>query len=254
MTRSPRRHRPIDVKPWLKFFRVVNLPTVPGDVLAGAAVVWTLLGGGGNGVVVTRVFLAALSAVAAYLFGLADNDIVGAKTDGPERPIPAGEISVGAARLARGLCLGLVLLVGAAADLPPAWWVTMCALVASIVVYNRTKAWFLMGLCRGLNFLCGVVVLFPFSEFLRLTGGQLLVVVGLFILWTLSVAGITKYSEGEEANPMKRRMVGILIGSLIYLQLLVLVLFPIRPFLVTGAFLLLALRLLRRVLPEVSAS
>ena len=32
--------------PWLRFFRIVNLPTVPGDVLAGALAMIAGLGAG----------------------------------------------------------------------------------------------------------------------------------------------------------------------------------------------------------------
>ena len=76
------------VSSWLRFFRVVNLPTVPGDVLVGAA---AALCWGGCGVAsahaVERMALAAVSSCFFYLFGLADNDIVGAATDSG-RPIP----------------------------------------------------------------------------------------------------------------------------------------------------------------------
>ena len=70
------------VSSWLKLFRVVNLPTVPGDVLVGAA---ATLAWGGCGIAsahaVERIALAALASVFFYLFGLADNDIVGAAKD-----------------------------------------------------------------------------------------------------------------------------------------------------------------------------
>lgn len=239
------------MRAWLKLFRVVNLPTVPGDVLAGASVVWAGAEDGFAG-----LFLAALASVAAYLFGLADNDVVGAKTkaDGAERPIPAGEISLAAARLARGICLGFVPIFGAVANLRPEWWLVMSALIAAIVFYNRTKDCVLMGLCRGFNFLSGVAVVFPVLGGGRISDRGICLIGGFFLLWTVFIAAVTKFSEGEGADPRRRKTVGILIGSLIYLQLLVMILFPVRAFLVAGAFLLLALRLSKRLLPEVSAS
>ena len=239
------------MKAWLRLFRVVNLPTVPGDVLAGASVVWASAESG-----VLTPLLAALASVSAYLFGLADNDIVGAQTkaDGAERPIPAGEISLAAARLARGICLGFVLILGAVADLRPEWWLVMAALVAAIVAYNRTKNCVLMGLCRGFNFLSGVAVVLPVLGGGRIPVRGIWLIGGFFLLWTAFIAAVTKFSEGEEADSRRRKLVGILIGSLIYLQLLVMLLFPVRAFLVAGAFLLLALRLSKRLLPEVSAS
>ena len=73
------------ILPWLRFFRVVNLPTVPGDVLVGASVV-TALSTHATGM--SRLLCAAcLVSVFMYMFGLAQNDILGAKTD-VGRPIP----------------------------------------------------------------------------------------------------------------------------------------------------------------------
>ena len=52
----------------------------------------------------------------------------------------------------------------------------------------------------------------------------------------------------------KKRRVGFLIGAIVYLQLIALIVFPVKPFLVAGAVLLIVLRLMKRFLPEVSAS
>lgn len=237
------------MKGWLKLFRVVNLPTVPGDVLAGASVVWASAAGG-----CLCLLFAVLASVAAYLFGLADNDIVGAKTDGPARPIPAGEITLAAARIARGICLGIVLILGAIANLRPEWWIVMAALIAAIFAYNRTKNCVLMGLCRGFNFMSGAAVLLPVLGGERFPVHRICLIGGLFLLWTVFIAAVTKFSEGEEMDARRRKTVGILIGGLIYLQLLVMIFFPVKAFLVADAFLLLVLRLSRRFLPEVSAS
>ncbi len=236
---------------WLKFFRIVNIPTVPGDVLAGASVAWTCLGPTACSTL-ARPFYAALASIAIYLFGMADNDIVGAPTDDASRPIPAGALTLTAAKIARTLCLASVLIIGALANLPSEWWITIALLTAAIISYNRTKLALLMGLCRGLNFLSGIAVVVPF-----LSGGlppkaDLIWMTALFLLWTLFITFVTKYSEGEHLDPRRKQIVGILIGALIYLQLIVLVLFPVRSFLITGAALLIALRLMKKSLPEVS--
>ena len=236
------------IKPWLKFFRVVNLPTVPGDVLVGAAA----SGCGGeislSGLEPASPLIAACAgSVFLYLFGLADNDIVGAETD-KGRPLSDGTISLGAARIARGLCLLAVLVAGSLANLPPAWWIVAFALAVAVVVYNRTKWCVAMGLCRGLNVLCGGgAVLKSGLE----SASPLWVCVAL---WALYIAAVTKYSEGEEMDDEKKRRVGFLIGAIIYLQLIALLVFPIKPLLIAGAVLLIVLRLMRRFLPEVSAS
>ena len=64
------------MKAWFRFFRVVNLPTVPGDIWVGAVAVWF-----GAGIICdygTPLFNATIAGGLLYMFGLADNDIVGA--------------------------------------------------------------------------------------------------------------------------------------------------------------------------------
>jgi len=259
------------IRPWLRFFRVVNLPTVPGDVLVGAAMVSfggkpaNVLATSGEAAssplvgIVLPLSAACLASVCLYMFGLADNDIVGAKKD-EDRPIPDGEISLGAARVARGLCLFAVLIVASLVNLPPSWWIAAFALAVAIVIYNRTKWAILMGLCRGLNVVCGGAVLCA-----SLTSGEdaasPLWVGVCALVWALYITAVTKYSEGEEMDPVKRQRVGILIGAIVYLQLGALLLaYELSPTIVTrnlllaGAGLLVLLRLMKRFLPGVSAS
>ena len=202
------------VHAWLRLFRVVNLPTVPGDVFAGAALAsctspempdWCALAA------------ASLASVLLYMFGLADNDIVGAAID-TDRPIPQGLISLRAAHVARALCLLVAIGLGLVARLPQTWWPVAGGLTLAIIIYNRTKWPLMMGLCRGVNlvlgaaaigdlqgdFLCAVM---PFPVFFA------------FLLFTAYIAAVTKYSEGEEKDPARKRRVGRLIGALVWLQL-----------------------------------
>ena len=251
------------MSPWLRFFRVVNLPTVPGDVLVGAA---ATLCWGGCGVAaehaVERMALAVVSSVFLYLFGLADNDIVGAATD-KGRPLPDGEISPGAARIARGTCLALgfgSIAVGGA-YLASAM-ATALALVAAIMTYNRTKRALLMGLCRGLNVLLGASAIVPplfLPRALFRAPHVVAVPLAVAAVWSVYIAAVTKYSEGEERDPERKRYVGALIGGIVYLQLVALIAFALvrpanRGFLVAGAVLLVALRVVKTLFPKVSAS
>ena len=238
---------------WLKLFRVVNLPTVPGDVLVGAA---SVLCWGADAAISSRyaqvIAAASLASVFLYMFGLVDNDIVGAKGD-RGRPIPDGEISIGAARIARGLCLFAALIVGAAANLQSDWWIASFLLAMSVVVYNRTKLSLFMGLCRGLNVLSGAVVV-------GMCGIELAALALVApLVWTLYITVVTWYSTGEENDPDKKRRVGLLVGGIVYLQLAALIYLTMKgasvmPLLVTGAVLLVVLRLMKRLLPRVSAS
>lgn len=241
------------VHPWLRLFRVVNLPTVPGDVLVGAGLMsffsWRMPSP-------AQLCCAAAASVFLYMFGLVDNDIVGAKGD-KGRPIPDGEISIGAARLARGLCLFAALIAASTGNLPRFWWPTALVLAVSIVVYNRMKWSVFMGLCRALNVACGVASV----EIVATQGdGRLVYPVAVVAgLWFLYIWAVTKYSEGEEIDPGKKRLVGMFVGGVVYLQLLVLIVITLvdasaMPLLVAGAVLLVLLRLMKRLLPRVSAS
>ena len=120
-------------------------------------------------------------------------------------------------------------------------------------------AW-LMGCCRGLNLLTGAAAVL--GGVASVAPAKMIAPVALALLWSLYIGGVTKYSEGEETDPHKRAAVGALIGALVYLQLGALVIFALRctqlsvtrPLLLSGAAMLLALRLVRRLLPKVSAS
>ncbi len=236
---------------WLALFRIVNLPTVPGDVLVGAAsaVTFQLCA---PEVPVDWLVGAAIASSLIYLFGLIDNDIAGAVTD-RDRPIPDGLVSLAAARIVRGLCCLLVIVTGLVVHLPPVWWGVAFTLLLACVVYNRTKNVALMGLCRGLNVATGLAAVGVASlSWLALLAPA---------LWTVYIAAVTKYSEGEEHDSFRKALVGQLIGALVYFQLLLLLVFYLvrpaaatRGMLLAGAFLLIALRLSRRLFPKVSAS
>ena len=139
---------------------------------------------------------AGAAALGLYMFGLADNDIVGALADGPERPIPRGDISMRAARVARALCLIGAGAAGAYARLPPAWWVSALAVALAVVAYNRAKSKWLMGLCRGLSVACGAFAVWRPACGWRAIGALACLVGG----WTLYIAAVTKLSEGEERD------------------------------------------------------
>ena len=241
---------------WLKLFRVVNLPTVPGDVLVGVAL-WPCFAGLGLSASRTAALVGA--SVFLYLFGLVDNDIVGAKTD-KGRPIPNGEISLGVACLARFLCLAAAIGIALGFRLPGLWWPMAFSLLVSVVLYNRTKWSFLMGVCRALNLGCGVVAantVYSMDAALLLEPAAVACVIWLAYIWA-----VTWYSTGEENDPEKKRRVGALVGGIIYLQLTVLLVFALafpqvaamRPLLIAGAVMLILLRLFKTVLPRVSAS
>ena len=196
--------------PWLRFFRVPNLPTAPGDALAGAAFMMPA----GDATLV-QGFAAGVGALFMYMYGLADNDLVDARTDAvnaPERPIPRGEISQTSATVAMAACLiaacllpgWIVGLVRPGAQMPQSWNVAMFALMCCIFAYNRLKRAWLMGACRGLSVACGglaawVPDLHPYTRELLPESWWLLVSLAVLALgWAAYIESVTKLSEGEE--------------------------------------------------------
>ena len=241
---------------WLRLFRVVNLPTVPGDVFVGAAL-WPAFAG--CSLSMRQTAATAAASVLLYMFGLADNDIVGAKTD-KGRPLADGSISLAAARIARAICLFAALAVATLCDIPRFWWPVAFALALSIVAYNRTKWSPLMGACRALNVVCGVAganAIFGMDA--ALLSWPVAATAGI---WFLYIWAVTRYSKGEETDPVKKRRVGALVGGIVYLQLAALIalalFFPhtaaLKPLLLAGAAMLVLLRLFKFLFPKVGAS
>ena len=196
--------------PWLRFFRVTNLPTVPGDALVGAAFMMPA-----GDATLPQALAACVGVLFMYMYGLVDNDLADAARDAetsPDRPIPSGEISQGAAMVAMFLCLLaacllpnlIVWLALPKGRMPLSWNVTMVLLLCCIYAYNRMKRAWLMGACRGLSVICGgmavwVPDLHPYTQRLLpycwyLLASLVVVAVG----WMAYIASVTKLSEGEE--------------------------------------------------------
>lgn len=250
MSELPRNSRNL-LKGFFRLFRVVNLPTVPGDVLAGAAV---YLYFSDAMLDVPQIAMACLASVLIYMFGLADNDITGAQMGDSNRPIPDGQISLEMARFARFFTITLAMLVAKAAKMHLVWWLTAFFLSIAIVLYNRSKNSFLMGLCRTLNVILGGCVVGGAALFSASAQLAELALVVVALLVGVYITAITYYSKGEESDPHKKHIVGYLVGAIVYLQLVVLLIFPSKPLLIGGAVMLVLLRVLKRILPEVEPS
>jgi len=191
--------------PWLVLFRLPNLPTAFGDALAGAALAISTVGHDVPRRLLAAAAAAGLAELLLYMAGLADNDLVGAKTDDPaDRPIPAGALSVRAVRLALVACLGLAALVGAAARLPANWWSLAGLLVLLVALYNRCKeshrivGLFAMGACRATALLSGVAAVSPIYGCACCIGIEWTMAWPFALLWLLYIAAVTKLGENEE--------------------------------------------------------
>lgn len=143
---------------WLDLVRLPNAITAPADVLAG------FLFAGGLASQSLELGFACIGSALLYMGGVALNDYCDVDIDAkerPERPIPSGRIAKRAALriIVTFLAIGIAL----AALARPSAGIAAMLLVTAIILYNavlkRTPlAPVLMGTCRGLNFLVGVLV------------------------------------------------------------------------------------------------
>ena len=196
--------------PWLRFFRVPNLPTAPGDALAGAAFMMPA-----GDATLLQAFAAAVGVLFMYMFGLADNDLADMRTDAvnaPDRPIPRGEISYAAAMVAMCACLlaawflptWIVRLVSPGTPLPMSWTVAMTMLFGCVYAYNRLKWPWLMGACRGMSVMCGGMAAWvpdvqPYARSLLPESVCLFIALCVLAMgWAAYIESVTKLSEGEE--------------------------------------------------------
>jgi hypothetical protein len=196
------------MRDWLRLVRLPNHATAVADVLAGYLIVAGL-----------RVldwppvacWLAISASVCFYAAGMVLNDVCDVELDRverPERPLPSGAISVrqaalvGSGLLAAGSAAACATAIAARSPWPA---LVGAALTAAVWLYDRhakpTLAGpFVMGACRGLNWLLGMTA----------AGGA------IGSLWTiplgmaLYVAGITLYARDEAG----RSRVATLLGGL----------------------------------------
>ena len=180
-----------NLRAWGQLLRLPNLLTVPGDPIAG----FMLMGYPADSLL--WVIPAAVASLLLYAAGLIHNDLCDLETDRrerPDRPLPSGRVSVGAARLALVVLAAAAL--GAAAT---AGWLALAAagaLLAAILVYNRfTKRCRVigplnMGLCRGLSLLLGAAAACGIEYV------TWLVVLSVLCL-TLYIASVTAIAAGE---------------------------------------------------------
>jgi 4-hydroxybenzoate polyprenyltransferase len=182
---------------WLELVRPPNLFTVPGDILAGAALA---------GLAADKAFLllpAVLASLLLYTSGLILNDYMDRHTDArerPSRPIPSGRVSPTSACAASltlmGTAVVLTLLTGVTQ-----FWVTAVILSGLVVLYNgparRIPAvgFTVMGLCRGGNVLLGASIVDGLTSPAALTGAG---------METLYIVCVTLLAHGEVDKPPAR--------------------------------------------------
>ena len=213
--------------PWLRLFRIANLPSALSNVLMGFLLVhqsWTPAG---------ELILLLLASSSLYLAGMVLNDFYDFEVDlsqRPGRPIPANQISrqtagkVGFTLLVAGITLAFI--AGWTASMPENSQPILNSLlrpglIASILalfVYlydgplKRTiAAPFLMGGCRTLNILLGASTLYrPTAGLEAGTNGEWIGLGFPAIVWWIAIsigaliAGATLLGRNEAVETQSR--------------------------------------------------
>ncbi len=144
------------IKPLLQLVRLPNVVTAPADSLAG----WLIVGGALDDPLGWLPVAGASACL--YAGGMALNDWYDLEVDSlerPHRPLPSGAVAIGMAAAVGwgGLALGMAL-----ASFAGSAMLVAGLLAAAIVFYDgwakqtRSGPW-VMGVCRGLNMLMGIV-------------------------------------------------------------------------------------------------
>ena len=186
------------MRAWLELARVSNLPTCVSNVLVGTAL------GSLTGEVAWGVVAAVMGGVVLlYVAGMALNDVVDQGIDRqerPERPIPSGRISVGAATAFAVVCivaaLGLMALAGSRA-LAVGAGLSVVIVVYDLVHKRVAVSSALMGVCRGLVYLLAAVAVgWPLD---------LTVAITLVVAMTVYIALVTVVARREAGPNLDRR-------------------------------------------------
>ena len=227
------------LSPYLHLIRPANVVTALADVLAGYAVA-----GFGNRADLRWLLLAT---ACLYAGGVVLNDVFDRDVDRrerPERPIPSGQVTVGAAAT-----LGAVLLaagIGAASLVNSTAAVVAALTATAILLYDAwTKRFALigpvnMGLCRALNLMLGIAVVPHALEQAWMLGALPLVY----------ITAVTALSRGEVHGSRR----GVAAFALISLTVVLSALFGLAGIARSWAGLVLAAVLGWQVLPPFAAA
>lgn len=214
-----------DLLPFLQLLRLPNLFTAPADVLAGY-----VIGGAAPPEAPTPVLALAVSAsITLYAAGVVWNDVLDVEVDRrerPQRPLPAGRVSLGTARaVGIGLVLAAAALLAIAGFVAPSPMLpgTGAVLLLAILAYDGglKNRWFgplVMGSCRGLNVLLGVAAGLAASPVPHqgLQSHHGIVAGGV----ALYITGITWLARREAGQPQRGALLGAIATMLAGIGLL----------------------------------
>ncbi|MBK6940113.1 MAG: UbiA family prenyltransferase [Planctomycetes bacterium] len=177
------------------------------DVLAGGATAIAA----GRPADSSALGFAALAGTGCFVFGMTLNDLVDRAKDtihSPQRPLPSGRASVGAARAQAGIAA--VLALGSAAFVSPAAAVCVATMLACIVAYDVIPGHggafgvLLLGAIRGLDLALG--------GFALGAGTPTYIAALGYALFIGAIAGFARMEDGEVAFDRSRvlRATGLL--------------------------------------------
>ncbi len=229
---------------WLQLARISNTPTVVSNSVAGAALVAASPEAG-------TVAVVALAMALFYTAGMVLNDVMDLELDQrerPERPLPSGRISPGAA-----LAAAVVLFVVGEAILVVEGWesaIAGLALIALIVLYDswhkgNAVSPVLMGGCRALVY---IIAGYAIAESLP---WELWAGAGMLLLY---IVGLTQVAKAEATGRSSAWPTAAVLAPVVFWAFLL----PPLGFILLAAFaawVLWALRLVRskRIGPAVGA-
>ncbi|MGR3811260.1 UbiA-like protein EboC [Jiulongibacter sp. NS-SX5] len=203
---------------FLQLLRPANVVTALADIAAGLAISGFLTADIQNWQ--NAIFL-FLSTIGLYGGGVVLNDVFDAPLDAverPERPIPSGKVSLKAGAIFGGGLLVLGVLSALMAGIN-SFWIAL-AIALFVILYDKWakhSSFFgplTMGICRGLNLLLGMSLLWSELSNLELSIG---------LIPVFFIAAITLTSQGEVHGSNKKSLgFALTIDSLIFILLVVL--------------------------------
>lgn len=204
------------IKAWLQLIRPSNVLTVISDVLAGVALACFFT----HHVLPTieTLIYVCLASMCLYMGGIVFNDVFDAKLDRierPERPIPAGYISILSASLLGTISFALGCILAFVINIQTFYIaiaiVLMCLLYNALAKHHFIIGPIVMGCCRGLNLLLGVAVLSAVASWWFIA-----------IIPILYIAAVTNISRGEVYGNNRR---AILVSMCIYAVVIIIFLY-----------------------------
>jgi hypothetical protein len=193
---------------YLRLMRPANIVTAIADILAGVAISG-FLGGEVASYLdhLLPMMCLFLATIGLYGGGVVFNDVMDAELDSverPERPIPSGIISRTQA-IVLGSYLFLVGVLAAFSVGRVTGFIALGIMILSLIYdkWGKHHSWglFNMGLCRGLNLLMGISVVWPVLEQYWWLG----------LVPVVYIAAVTAISKGEVhgGNPRTLRITAV---------------------------------------------